>query len=121
PGRSEEVEIHVVSRMALDLSLSEAESRVQQELVRLQKVGQEAVARINSAASQLQKSRGHPGQPHIEELVQAEQLEQQLKTRMAPADEGIRAELSSILEAVRDNQRSASGIEERMQAVSREV
>src|SRR5262249_9508241 len=117
PGCSQEVEIHVVSPVALDISLDRAQSRVQQELVRLQKTEQDVVQRVGSVEAECRKNGGRLQPRHVEDLVQAEQLQQQAKARVAPADEGIRAEISRILQTLRANQRPPSDIDDRMQAV----
>src|SRR5205823_13017800 len=52
PGCSQEVELRVVSRTALELALDEAQAQVQQELVRLHKQQQEALAKVIPAETQ---------------------------------------------------------------------
>ena len=51
PGRSHEIELRVVSPTALDLALNEAQGRIQQELLRLQKQQQEALAKVTPLAA----------------------------------------------------------------------
>jgi hypothetical protein len=121
PGRSEQVEIHIVGRVALDISLNEAQSRVQQELLRLQKLQQDAIERVIPAESQARLNNGRLQPKQVDALVQAEQLQQQLKTRMGLEDEGIRAEIARILQTLRDNHLPPSGIHDRMEAVDREL
>ena len=121
PGRSEQVEIHIVGRVALDISLNEAQSRVQQELLRLQKLQQDALEKTVPIESQWRSNNGRLQPKELDALVQAEQLQQQLKARMGLEDEGIRAEIARILQTLRDNHLPPSGIRDRMDAIDREL
>src|SRR5437660_806923 len=56
PGRSHEIEIRIVSRNALDLILNQEEARVQQDLVRLEKLQQEAKQKVKETQDQLHKN-----------------------------------------------------------------
>jgi hypothetical protein len=121
PGYSQEVELRIVSRTALDISLGEAQAQVQQELVRLQKQQQEALAKVVPAETYLRNQR-MPLQPkHFDELLQAEQLQQQIQARVGSKQEGLRAEVGRILQTLQDNHLPRTGTQDRMETVAGEL
>src|SRR5207245_8083390 len=72
PGCSQEVELRVVSRAALEIAVDEAQSQVQQELVRLHKQQQEAKALVIPAETHRRTQQGPLQSKHLDELLQAE-------------------------------------------------
>src|SRR5260370_37941971 len=52
PGRSHEIEIRIIGRNALDVILNQEEARVQQDLVRLEKLQQEAKQKVKDTQEQ---------------------------------------------------------------------
>src|SRR5262249_12721524 len=106
---------------ALELALDEAQAQVQQELVRLHKQQQEALAKVIPAETHWRTEQG-PLQPkHLDELLQAEQLQQQIQARVGNKQEGLRAEVNRILQTLRDNQLPRSATHDRMETVAAEL
>ena len=56
-----------------------------------------------------------------DQLRQAEQLQQQVRSRVGTKEEGLRAEVARIQESLRDNHLPPSGIQERMETVAQEL
>src|SRR5262249_33538859 len=101
PGKSHEIEIHIVSPAALERILDRAQAQVQQELLRLQKQQQDALKQV-IAAEQQAKNVGKLGPKELDELLQAEQTQQQIRDRVGvKKDEGLRAEVERILQMLR--------------------
>lgn len=121
PGRSEETEIRVVSRAALEIALNEAQTQIQQELVRLHRQQQEALAKVVPAENYLRSQQGPLPSKHLDELLQAEQLQQQIQARVGTKEEELRAEVGRILQTLSDNHLSRSGTRDRMEAVAAEL
>jgi len=120
PGRSNEVEIHIVGRNALDLVLNQEQANVQQELVRLREREHEAIQKVTEIENRIKK--GDKLTPEDQEkLLQAEQLQQQIRERVGTEKEGLRGELKRILDALKQNGMEKTAAQERMTDVSREV
>jgi hypothetical protein len=120
PGRSHQVEVHIVGRNALELELNKEQARVQQELMRLREKEREAIGKVREGENRLKK--GEKLNPEdIEKLIQAEQSQQQIRERVGDRKEGLRAEVTRILEAVRQNALENSAVRDRMEDVSREL
>lgn len=120
-GRSHEIELRVVSPLALDLSLNEAQGRIQQELLRLHKQQQEALDKVAGVEAFARNNQGKLQPNHLDELLQAEQQQQQIRARVGDRQEGLRAEVDRVLQALRDNRLPRSGTNDRMETVAREL
>jgi hypothetical protein len=121
PGRSHEVELRVVSRTTLDLALSEAQAQVQQEIVRLQKQQQDALQKVLPAEKEWRENRGRLRPDRLDNLLQAEQLQAQIRARVGTKEEGLRAEVARVQRMLRDNRLPRSGADDRMGAVAAEL
>jgi hypothetical protein len=121
PGRSQEAELRVVSRAALEIALNEAQAQIQQELLRLQKQQQEALSKVIPAETYSRNQRGPLPSKHLDELLQAEQLQQQIQARVGDKQEGLRADVRRILQTLQDNHLSRTGTRDRMEAVAAEL
>jgi hypothetical protein len=120
PGRSEEVELHIVGKPALDSALDQAQTDVEQEIVRLRKEQQEALEKVIPAEKQW--SNRTPLQPkHFDDLIQAEQIQEQMRSRVGTPQEGLRAQVNRILQTARDNHLPRSGTQDRMESVKGEL
>lgn len=117
PGRSHEVEIRIVAPATLEVALNESQARVQQELLRVQKQQQDALTRVAGVESQA----GPLTPPQLDELVQAEQVQQQVRARVGTPEEGLRSEVARILQTLRDNRLPRSSVHDRMEAVASEL
>jgi hypothetical protein len=120
PGRSVEVEIRIVSQNALELVVNQAQAKVQQELVILRKLQQEATRKVNDVQQHL-KQQGKLSQEDLEQLVDASQTQEQIQKRIGDKQEGLRAEVERIRETLRDNPLPRSGGEKRMDRVAEEL
>jgi hypothetical protein len=120
PGRSHQVEIRVVGREELDLVLNQEQSRIQQDLVRLREKERDAVQKVTAAENKLKK--GETLTPEeLDQLLQAEQLQQQIRERVGDHKEGLRAEVERVLDTLKQNGMQSSGARERMKRVEREL
>jgi hypothetical protein len=121
PGRSVEIELRVVGPLALDLSLNEAQGRIQQELLRLQKQQREALDKVAAAETSAKANQGKLRPAELDDVMQAEQQQQQIRARVGTPEEGLRAEVERVQRALRDNKLPRSGTHDRMGAVAREL
>ena len=120
PGRSHEVEIRIVGPDTLDVLINEAQARVQQELVVLRKLQQEALKKVAEVQGRLKKNAPMTNED-ADQLLQAEQLQQQIRERVGNPQEGLRGEVNRILNTLRENRLPRTGAQERMEAVDREL
>jgi len=120
PGRSVEIEIRIVSRNALELVVNQAQARVQQELVILKKMQQDATKKVSDVQQHLKQS-GKLSPDDLDQLLQAEEMQKQVRDRVGDKKEGLRAEVERIRETLRDNPLPRSGSEKRMDRVAEEL
>jgi hypothetical protein len=116
PGRSHEIEIHIINRNALEVVLNQEEAKVQQDLLRLEKLQQEARKKVQDTQNQLQKS-GKLQSEDVTRLLDAEQQQQQIRERVGDRQEGLRSEVARILDTLKNNKLPRSGTHERMERV----
>jgi hypothetical protein len=121
PGRSNEIELRIVNRTALDLSLNEAQAKIQQEVVRLHKQQQDALQKVIPAETFARNNKGQLEPKHIDDLLQAEQIQQQIRARIGTRQEGLRADVARVQQALRDNHLPRSGIQDLMDALANEL
>ena len=93
---------------------------MQQELVRLREKEREALEKVTEVEHRLKKGEKLTAEDQ-EKLLQAEQLQQQIRERVGDDKDGLRAELKRILEALKQNGMEKSAVQERMTDVSREM
>jgi DNA repair exonuclease SbcCD ATPase subunit len=120
PGHSHEVELRIVGRQALEADLDHAQKRVQQELLRLQKLHQEASDNVISP-EQRWRSTGRLGSRDLDQLAQAQELEHQLRARVGSGQEGLRGDVGRLLERLQENRLPPSGMQERIETVAGEL
>jgi hypothetical protein len=120
PGRSAEIELHIVSRQVLDDILNRAQTQVQEELLRLRKEQQEASDRVVGPKIRWEKT-GKLRPQEVDQLLQAEQMQQQIRARVGDKEEGLRGEVSRILQSLKDNHLPRAGVHERMETVAQEL
>ena len=120
PGRSHELELRIVSPATLEAMLNKDQANVRQNLLRMQQWQKEA--REKTADAQTQKSATGQLRPEdLEKLLQAEQLQQQLRARLGDEKEGLRSEVERIRQAQQDNKLPKSPSRDRMEAVANEL
>ena len=120
PGRSHEVEIRIVGQNALELVVNQAQAKVQQELVILRLMQQEAAKKVNDVQQRL-KETGKLTQDDLDKLIQAEETQRQVRDHIGDKKEGLRAEVERIRETLRENPLPRSGSERRMDRVAEEL
>src|SRR5262249_16982641 len=118
PGRSHEVELRIVSRAQLAKKVDEGLGLVQEELVRLQQMQEEALAKVK----EIQEKAGKPGFRPNQELIEAEQKQKQIQARIGVTpEEGLRAELNRLKQVLRDNKLPPSDVSDRLKTISSEL
>jgi hypothetical protein len=120
PGRSHEVEIRIVSQNALELIVNRAQAKVQQELVILKKLQQEATKKVNDVQQRLRQT-GQLSPEDLDQLLQAEETQRQVRDQIGDKKEGLRSEVERIRETLRDNPLPRSGSDKRMERVAEEL
>ncbi len=120
PGRSHEVEIRIVGQNALELVVNQQQAKVQQELVILRKMEQDAEKKVNEVQQHL-KDNGKLSQDDLDKLLQAEETQRQVRDAIGDKKEGLRAEVERIRETLRENPLPRSGSETRMERVAEEL
>src|SRR5262249_49527303 len=89
-GRSIEIELRIVSKQKLAALLDEALTEVQQDIVRLHQWQEKAGNKVVAAQKQLENT-GKLRQEDQDALVEAGQLQQQIRERIGPTpDDGLR-------------------------------
>jgi hypothetical protein len=118
PGRSHEVELRIVNRGQLAKKIDEGLGLVQEELVRLQQMQEEALAKVK----EIQEKAGKPGFRPNQELIEAEQKQKQIQARIGiTPEEGLRAELNRLKQVLRDNKLPPSDVNDRLKTLSSEL
>jgi hypothetical protein len=119
PGRSHELELRIVTPAALLTTLQKAEADVQRELTEMLRLQRDALERTTAAETQRRQS-GTLRPEDRERLVQAEQLQQQLRGRLGNHREGLRADVDRLRRALRDNPLPKSPERDRLDALDAE-
>jgi hypothetical protein len=119
-GRSHEIELKIVAPNTLEAVLQQAEANIRQELLRLQQWQKDARQKVQDVAEQRVRNGQLRSEDH-ERLVEAEQLQQQIRGRIGSDQEGLRAEVARIRQAQRDNQLPPSASRDRMNTIAGEL
>jgi hypothetical protein len=120
PGRSHEVEIQIVSRSDLDALLQQAQSNLRGELLKLRDRQREARSQVREALVR-QRTAGSLAPQDIDRLLQAEQLQQQVRARVNAPEDGLRAELQRLRRTIDDNKLPRSATSDRIETTAREL
>ncbi len=120
PGRSHEVEVRIVGRAKLDLALNQEQARVQQELLRLREKERDALKKTLAVEKDVKQNKKLTPE-QLDALLQAEQLQQQIREQVGTPKEGLRAQVERVLETARQNGLTDSGVRETMGELSREL
>lgn len=119
-GRSHEIELRIISPPALEALLHHAQEQVQQELQRLREDERDAVKKTAAVEKQW-KATGKLRAEDLDNLLQAEQVQQQIRGRVGTKEEGLRAEVERIRQTLRDNNVPRGGTQARMEQVGQEL
>jgi hypothetical protein len=120
PGRSHQVEVRIVGRDALEVVLNQEQNRIQQELARLLEKQREAHDKTTAVEKKLRRGE-RPSAEDTEKLLQAEQLQQQIRERVGDRKEGLRAEVARLRETLKQNGLRNSAAQMHMDKVAREL
>jgi hypothetical protein len=118
-GRSHEIELRIVAKGELAKQLDEDFAKIQQELVRLQHMQEEALKHVED----VQKNKDKPGaKTSHDKLVEAEQIQRQIQERIGQRkEEGLRQELANLQNKMRDNQLPPSDMQDRLRTLATEL
>ncbi|MBO0696994.1 MAG: hypothetical protein J2P46_01240 [Zavarzinella sp.] len=117
PGRSHEVELVIVSKQDLETVEQEAQSDLRGEILRLHAQQREARAKVQDAIQQIRNS-GRLRPEDSDRLAQAEQTQQQIRSRINNPDDGLRAKLDKLKQSSKDNHLPKSATTERLDAAA---
>src|SRR5579864_4383445 len=120
PGRSHEVELRIVSAATLEALLNRDESKIRQDLLKVQQWQREARQKTAEALEQ-KRDTGKLRPEDLDKLLQAEQLQQQVRSRIGNEKEGLRAEVERVRQAQKDNYLTNSPARERMEVTASEL
>jgi hypothetical protein len=120
PGRSHEVELRVVSPEVLSAAVQKAEVELQRELQELLRLQRDALERTTPAEAERQRT-GSLRPEDVEGMLRAEQLQQQLRSRMGRERDGVRAAVDRLRGTMRDNSLPTSPQRDRLDALAAEL
>jgi hypothetical protein len=120
PGRSHEVELIVVSRQDLESVEQQAQGDLRAELLRLHAQQREARTKVQEAIQQLRNT-GKLRPEDLDRLSQAEQTQQQIRSRINNPEEGLRAQLDKLKQSAKDNHLPRSSTTARLDDAAAEL
>jgi hypothetical protein len=120
PGRSHEIELQIVNPDELDTILQQAQGNLRAEFLQMKELQRDARSKVQDALRQLQRS-GQLRQEDIEKLLQAEQEQQQIRSRLDSQEDGIRAQLNRLKQMIQDNHLPRTASTERIQMIGNEL
>jgi hypothetical protein len=109
-GRSYEIELRIVGKFELAREVDEKLAEVQQQLVRLQKMQDDAL----KAVKEVQRK---PKVTHkeVDQIIEAQQTQQQIHKRIGERpDEGLRHDLGKLHQLLRDNKLTDTEAQEKL-------
>ncbi len=116
PGRSPEIELRIVGKSELAKILDDGLGKAQQELVRIQKMQQEAIDLVK----QMEKTK--EPQQKLDRLIEAEQVQKQIQERIGNRpDEGLREELGKLDQLIKDNKLPPTEINDQVKELLQEL
>jgi len=120
PGKSHEVELRIVGLPALEALLHQAQEQVQQELQRVREQERAALKKVDGVEKQWRNT-GKLRLEDLDQLLQAEQAQQEIRGRIGTKEEGLRAAVDRIRQTLRDNNLPRASTHDRMEMVAREL
>jgi hypothetical protein len=120
PGRSHEVELHIVGPVALQTALHKTQADVERTLQDMLKLQAAALERSSAAETQRRQS-GVLRPDDADRLLQSEQLQQQVRHHLGNDHEGVRAAVDRLRRALRDNPLPRSPELDRLDALAAEL
>lgn len=115
PGRSAEIELRVVTPKQLARIHDEKLGEIQQELLRLQRMQEQALKAVEQV-------RSNPGKEDYKKVVEAEQQQKQIRERVGMTkEEGLRGAVTRMQQALRDNELPPSNLRDQLRTLSTEL
>jgi hypothetical protein len=116
PGCSTEVEIRIISRAALELALNRDQARIQEELTEIRQQQREAIQKVTEVENRVAGTQKLTPED-LAELLKVEQTQTQIRERITPNQESVRARVERILDTLKQNGIERSAIRERLEPV----
>jgi len=118
PGRTAEVALRIVSPKELAKKIDEDLGQIQQDLVRVQQMQQEAIAQVE----RIKEDKDKPGFRPNEAIAEAELQQRQIQARIGNTrEEGIRAEIDKLKQLLKDNKLPSSDVKDRLNTLGAEL
>ncbi len=120
PGRSHEFELRIVSKEEIARNLDDGLAKAQQEIVRLQKMQEEANNLIK--AVQKKNAGNKVTKREIDELIEAEQIQKQIQERLGQQlRRRTREELAKMQQSIKDNKLPPSKVQDQIKTLKNEL
>jgi hypothetical protein len=119
-GHSPEIEVRIVGRNALEITLNQEQANIRQELLRLREKERESIQKVTEVQNRLKKDEKLNNDDQ-EKLLQAEKMQQDIRERVGTEKEGLRSDLKRILDSLKQNGMEKTAAQERMKDVAREL
>jgi hypothetical protein len=117
PGRSHEIELHIVGKFELARNVDDKLAEVQQQLKRLQKMQEQAAQAVKDV-----RGKDKITQKELDQVVEAEQTQKQIRERVgSQPDEGLRHELGKLQQMLRDNKMTDTEAQEKVAMLKGEL
>ena len=120
PGRSHEIELQIVGRSQLEAVVQQALANLRGELLHMHELEREARSKVQEAIKQQERSGTLRPEDH-EKILQAEQLQQQIRARIQSPEDGLLADAARLKQTVKDNQLPKSRSTDRINTVLGEL
>jgi hypothetical protein len=119
-GRSHEVELHVVGPVALLAAVQKGEADIQWDLQDLLRLQREALDQT-APAEVRHRQDGSLAADDVDKLLRAEELQQQLRTRLGGNRDGLRSTVERLLQSLRDNPLPSTRDRDRLEGAAAEL
>lgn len=117
PGRSVEIELKVVGKAALAAVIDEAEAKIQQQILQLRDMQDQAIKKVIGAEQQW-RATGKLREDDLVELAKAELLQKDIEERIgAKKDKGLRDEIAQLEQLMKDNKLPSSEVSDRLKVL----
>jgi len=120
PGRSSEVLIRIVSPAALDATLQQAQVKARQDVEQLRDIQRRARDNVRAVQKALQAN-GKLQPRELEQLFQAEQLQQQLRAQLADPEQGLQRQIEQLRQTARENRLPNSPALRRLESMDNDL
>ncbi len=119
PGRSKDVEIRVLAKSSLEAQIQTELAKLRPELLRLREAERLAREKADDVAKNAANGKLAPDDPA--KLAKAEQLQRQIRNKVADPADGLRAKAEQLRQTLRANTLPKSPTTEKVEAVADEL